>query len=103
MKPEEVYQQKKLYIEGVLSKMLQVYPGFESLEYVVDDQTSEEFVRLKEETSGPIFINVTGNSHTATLREVCRIVLDQRPTGLVTNAQAKKHIAPLFRKEAANV
>lgn len=100
MKPEEIYAEKKQYIEGPLADILKIYPTFEGLDYAVDTHMGEEFVRIKTETDGPTFINVTANSLAATLSEIARIILNQRPTGLITSPSTKKAIAPLFRKEA---
>ena len=100
MKPEEVYAEKKSFVEDDIAKVLGIYPSFEGIDYAVDASTGEEFVRIKDETNGPAFINITGNSLSAILQEVCRVCLMQRPMGLVTNAQTRRDIAPLFRREA---
>ncbi len=100
---KQVYEEKKVYVEGTMADLLAVYPRFEGIDYAVDKQTSEEFIRIRDEVSGPMFINVTGNSLSAIAQEVSRVILRIKPTGLVVNASVKNSIAPLFRRTAEEV
>lgn len=100
MTTQEMYEKKRAYIEGNFANVLKAFPGFESISYVTDTLTGEEYIRIKDEANGPAFINVTGNSDSANAREISRVLLGQKPIGLVTNIEVKRTIAPLFRKEA---
>ena len=51
MKPEEVYAEKKSFVEDDIAKVLGIYPSFEGIDYAVDASTGEEFVRIKDRKS----------------------------------------------------
>ena len=97
---EAIYERKRAFVESTLASVLKAFNGFEGIDYVRDPLTEEEYMRIKDEANGPAFINVTGNSHEAIAREVSRVILGQKPIGLITNTTVKRAIAPMFRKEA---
>ena len=97
---EAIYEKKRAFVEITLSGVLKAFNGFESIDYVRDTLTGEEYMRIKDEANGPAFINVTGNSHEAIAREVARVLLGEKPVGIITNLTVKRTIAPMFRKEA---
>lgn len=80
---EKMYADKKKYVEETLSEMLTPFDNFGSIKYARDPQTDEEYVKIIEANGYPWFICVTGNSHSAIGKEVCRMVVGETPVGIV--------------------
>lgn len=97
---ETIYEKKRAFVEMHIANVLKSFVGFESIDYVYDDRTDSEYVRIRDEAQGPMFINVTGCNETTIAREVAHVMLDQKPDGLVGDPAVRRSIAPLFRKEA---
>lgn len=93
---DKMYAQKKAYVEDIIGAMLKPIYDFGSIQYARDAITGEEYVKLTESNGQPWFINVTGNSESAIGKEVCRMVGEKLPVGLVTNKSAQIQINRLF-------
>lgn len=97
---ENMNEKKRAFVEIQIGSVLKSFVGFESIDYVSDDRTGDEYIRIRDEAQGPLFINVTGCDETMIAKEVAHVMLNQKPDGLVSDPSARRVIAPLFRKEA---
>ena len=93
---EKMYADKKKYVEETLAAMLTPIHDFGSIRYARDFRTGEEFVKITEANGYPWFINVTGNSESAIGKEVCRMVGENDPVGLVRSKAAQIWINRMF-------
>lgn len=96
---ETMIAKKRAFVEIQLGGVMKSFVGFESIDYVYDERTGEEYVRIRDEAQGPLFIKVTSCNEGNIAKEVARVMLNQAPDGIVTDLAARKNIAPLFRKE----
>lgn len=93
---EKMYAKKKEYVEKTLAGMLEPINEFGSIKYARNFITGEEFVKVTEANGMPWFINVTGNSLSSIGSEVCRMVGNRQPVGLVKNKRAQIVINKMF-------
>ena len=93
---EKMYASKKAYVEETLGSMLKPIYSFGSIKYARDIVSGEEYVKVTESNGYPWFICVTGNSESAIGKEVCRMVDNNIPVGLVKNKAAQIQINKLF-------
>lgn len=93
---EKMYADKKAYVEETLGAMLKPINSFGSIKYALDAVTHEEYVKITEANGMPWFICVTGNSESAIGKEVCRMVGENVPVGLVRNKAAQIEINKMF-------
>lgn len=93
---KKMYADKKAYIENDLAAVLRAMPDFESIKYAVDAATNEEYIKLTETLGFAYFVNVTGNSESAILQEVCRMVLQKSPTGRIMERSKMRKVNRLF-------
>lgn len=91
-----VYQKKNDFVKS-LNEPLSVYEDFEAIEYAYEPKLGDEYIRVRDKLGYATYINVTANSEAAILKEVARLMLDERPVGLVTSIERKRAIAPLFK------
>ena len=91
-----MYTKKKAYVEDTLGAMLKPIIDFGSIKYARDIITGEEYVKITEANGYPWFICVTGNSESAIGKEVCRMVGNKVPVGLVKGKAAQIQINKLF-------
>ena len=96
---EAMISKKRAFVEIQIGGVMKSFVGFESIDYAYDARTEDEYVRIRDEAQGPLFIKVTGCSEGTIAKDVARVMLNQKPDGMVTDLDAKKNIAPLFRKE----
>ena len=93
---ERMYAEKKQYVEETLAAMLTPIRDFGSIKYARDFKTGEEFVKVTEANGMPWFINVTGNSLSSIGKEVCRMVGNAQPVGMVRSKAAQVEINKMF-------
>ena len=86
----DIYQQKKDYVQG-LAGFLSAHPDFKRIEYVRLYSMDEEFVRI-DFTSGPMVINVTGDSILAIGLDIARFMSGQKLDSIVTNVKKLRAI-----------
>lgn len=91
-----VYEKKRAFVRS-LNGPLSVHEDFESIEYTYEPKIGDEYIRVKDKLGYVTYINVTANSEAAILKEVARLMLDERPVGLITSIERKRAIAPLFK------
>lgn len=99
MDNRHIYQKKRDFVKS-LNAPLGVYEDFEAIEYAYEPRLGEEYIRIKDKLGYATYINVTANSEAAILKEVARLMLNERPVGLVTDIKVKRAIAPLFKEVA---
>ena len=92
-----IYEQKAEYVRQ-LQNILDVSEYFESIDYNRDYLSGDEYIRIRNAVGDTFYINVTGNSESAILLEVARFVNGLRPTGYVTDREARWRVSKLFRK-----
>lgn len=93
---DKVYADKKAYVEQTLKAMLTPMYDFGKIQYARDPITNEEYVKFVEADGYPRYINVTGNSEAAIGKEVCRMVCNQTPTGIIKVRERQIEINKLF-------
>lgn len=93
---ERMYSEKKRYVEETLAAMLSPFSSFGSIKYARDIHTGEEYVKVTESSGYPWFICVTGDSESAIGKEVCRMVGETNPVGLVRSKAAQIQINKMF-------
>lgn len=96
---DKMYAEKKAYVEKDLAAMLEPLEDFDRIQYARDIITGEEFIKLTETIGSVYFVNVTGNSKQAILKEVCRLALHNNPFGLIRERAKKREVNKLFRQE----
>ena len=94
---KHIYDKKKAFVES-LNAPLTALRDFEAIEYARDPITCDEYIRIKDKLGQAFYINVTGNSEEAILKEVSRMALEMKAVGFVTNRDRIRAIAPMFRK-----
>ena len=94
---KHIYDKKKAFVES-LNAPLTALRDFDAIEYARDPITCDEYIRVRDKLGQAFYVNVTGNSEEAILKEVSRITLGERATGFVTNRERIRAIAPMFRK-----
>lgn len=92
---KKMYEDKAAYVKS-LNATLVPLTDFGGIEYARNAVTGEEFIKVIDVIGGPTFVNVTGNSKSAILKEVCCMVLERTPTGLVRSIEARREINKLF-------
>lgn len=92
-----IYEKKADYVRQ-LQNILGVSEYFDSIDYNRDYLSGDEYIRIRNAVGDTFYINVTGNSESAILLEVARFVNGLRPTGYVTDRDARWRVAKLFRK-----
>lgn len=93
----DVYQEKKDYV-GSLSAWLSAHPDFKDISYVRLNTLDEEFVRL-DFVTGPVVINITGDSLIAIGTEMARFMLGQKIESIVTNIDKLRAVDKAFSAE----
>lgn len=93
---ENMYAEKKKYVEVTLADMLTPLDDFGSIQYARDIRSGEEYVKVTEANGYPWFICVTGNNLSAIGKEVCRMVGNVQPVGMVRNRAAQVAINKMF-------
>ena len=95
----KMYEEKKAYVDR-LNDLLKPLTDFEAISYARDYSTDGEYLKVTDTIGQAWFINVTGNSHEAILKEVCRLVIanpKDMPHGMIHSTDKKRYIAPLFK------
>lgn len=92
-----IYEKKADYVRQ-LQNILGVSEYFDSIDYNRDYLSGDEYIRIRNAVGDTFYINVTGNSESAILLEVARFVNGLRPTGYVTDREARWRVSKLFRK-----
>lgn len=93
---EKMYSDKKQYVEITLAAMLAPIHSFGSIKYARDARSGEEYIKITEANGYPWFICVTGDSESAIGKEVCRMVGENTPIGLVRSKSAQIQINKMF-------
>lgn len=93
---EQMYAEKKAYVEETLKAMLTPIHDFGRIQYARDPITNEEFVKLVEADGYPRYVNVTGNSLEAIGKEVARMVCHKDPYGIIKVRERQIEINKLF-------
>lgn len=93
---DQMYAKKKAYVEKILWAALEPMRDFGSIQYARNNVTNEEYVKFVEADGYPRYINVTGNNESAIGREVCRMVCNQTPTGIIKVREKQIEINKLF-------
>ena len=93
---KHVYEKKAKYVES-LNEPLSVLTDFEAIEYARDPIAGDEYIRIRDKLGQAFYVNVTGNSEEAILKEVSRMALETKAHGFVTNREKIRAIAPMFR------
>ena len=94
---KHVYDKKKAFVES-LNEPLKALRDFEAIEYARDPIQGDEYIRIKDKLGQAFYVNVTGNSEEAILKEVSRMSLEMKAVGFVTNRDRIRAIAPMFRR-----
>lgn len=94
---KHVYERKAKYVES-LNEPLSVLTDFEAIEYARDPIAGDEYIRIRDKLGQAFYVNVTGNSEEAILKEVSRMALETKAHGFVTNRDKIRAIAPMFRR-----
>ena len=94
---KHVYEKKAKYVES-LNEPLSVLTDFEAIEYARDPIAGDEYIRIRDKLGQAFYVNVTGNSEEAILKEVSRMALETKAHGFVTNREKIRAIAPMFRR-----
>ena len=94
-----IYEKKADYVSS-LCKVLNASDYFDVLDYSRDYLGGDEYLRIRNAVGDTFYINVTGNSESAILLEVARFINGIRPTGLVSDREARWRVSKLFKKEA---
>lgn len=92
-----IYEQKAEYVRQ-LQNILDVSEYFDSIDYNRDYLSGDEYIRIRNAVGDTFYINVTGNSESAILLEVARFINGLRPTGYVTDREARWRVSKLFRR-----
>lgn len=93
---DRMYADKKAYVERDLAATLKPLQDFGRIEYARDAITNEEYIKLTETIGSVYFVNVTGSSKSAILKEVCLMALERNPIGLVRTTEKKREVNRLF-------
>ena len=93
----DMYQEKKDYVEG-LTAWLSAHPDFKEISYIHMHSLDEEYVRL-DFITGPVVINITGNSILAIGTEMARFMLGQKIDSIVTSIDKLRAIDKAYRTE----
>lgn len=93
----EVYNEKRQFVED-LNKIMTVASNITRLAYKADVLNRNEAVMIKDGSATPYYINVTGNSLQAILKEVSAFNLNLKPTGLVESREGREYYAKLFKE-----
>ena len=94
---KHIYEKKKAFVES-LNGPLKAMSDFEAIEYARDPIQGDEYIRVRDKLGQAFYVNVTGNSEEAILKEVSRMTLGTKAVGFVTNRERIRAIAPMFRK-----
>lgn len=94
---KHIYENKKKFVES-LNAPLSALEDFEAIEYARNPIQGDEYIRLRDKLGQAFYVNVTGNSEEAILKEVGRMMLGAKAVGFVTNRDKIRTIAPMFRK-----
>ena len=92
-----IYEEKAKYVES-LNEPLSALTDFEAIEYARDPIAGDEYIRIRDKLGQAFYVNVTGNSEEAILKEVSRMALETKAHGFVTNRDKIRAIAPMFRR-----
>lgn len=90
-----VYQQKQDYVNA-LGGFLSAHPDFKRIDYVRLYGIDEEFIRM-DFITGPVVINVTGDSILAIAVEIGRFVTGQKIDSITTNVKKLRAIDKVLR------
>lgn len=93
----DMYQEKKDYVEG-LTAWLSAHPDFKEISYIHMHSLDEEYVRL-DFITGPVVINITGNSILAIGTEMARFMLGQKIDSIVTSIDKLRAVDKAYRTE----
>ena len=93
----DMYQEKKDYVEG-LTAWLSAHPDFREISYIHMHSLDEEYVRL-DFITGPVVINITGNSILAIGTEMARFMLGQKIDSIVTSIDKLRAVDKAYRTE----
>ena len=93
----DMYQEKKDYVEG-LTAWLSAHPDFREISYRHMHSLDEEYVRL-DFITGPVVINITGNSILAIGTEMARFMLGQKIDSIVTSIDKLRAVDKAYRTE----
>ena len=94
---KHIYEQKAKYVES-LNEPLSVLTDFEAIEYARDPIAGDEYIRIRDKLGQAFYVNVTGNSEEAILKEVSRMALEKNAFGRVLDKSKIRAIAPMFRR-----
>lgn len=92
----KMYAEKKAYVEKDLAAALRPLRDFYKIEYARDAIQGDEYIKLTEAIGSVYFVNVTGNSEEAILKEVCRMALENNPKGLIRTKDKQREVNALF-------
>ena len=90
-----IYQQKQDYVKE-LNGFLSAHPDFKRIDYVRLYRVDEEYIKM-DFITGPIVINVTGNSILAIAVEIGRFVAGQKLDSMTTNVDKLRAIDKILR------
>ena len=93
---EMMYADKKAYVERDLAAALRPLRDFYKIEYARDAVQGDEYIKITEAIGSVHFVNVTGNSEEAILKEVCRMALEANPLGLIRTKDRQRQVNALF-------
>lgn len=86
----DMYQQKKDYV-GECAAWLSAHPDFKKIEYVRLFRLDEEFIRM-DFVTGPVVINVTGDSILAIAMDLARFMTGVKLDSIVTNIEKLREV-----------
>lgn len=100
------YANRKKYVEQILGASLEAVNGFGDIRYERSYTTGEEYIRLRDYTLTPCYLDVTALDNDSVWREVVGLICidDMKSKGypkhIVTDSIKLRKVAGLFRKEA---
>lgn len=90
----DIYEEKKDYIEQCAA-WLSAHPDFKDISYVHLPTMDEEFIRM-DFVTGPVVINVTGDSILAIGAELAKFMLGLKIDSLVTSIDKLRVVDKAF-------
>lgn len=89
---------KESYI-NCFGPVLNAFQDFDEIRFAWSIKEQTEYVRISDLISAPVFIDVTGLTRAEMCKEICKYISEGESDRLVTDAEEKRKIVALFRKE----
>lgn len=99
----DTMRDRRNYVEG-LQTCLGAFQDFEAIRFAWSVTRKAEYVRIQDSINNDVFLHVEGLTKAEIFKEICKVVLagdlpECVPERLITNAEQKREIVPLFKEE----